>query len=162
MAKQIMLMLVVLVAAACLAPIALFGQAAAHPASSTGIAMNIAQQMEAPARLVETMHTVQDLLAGAQLQNRSRKTITAYRVGWLIQYPDRTENKQGVLMNVPAGIQPGRTYAVLGQAVNVTDIAPTHPNAVVFYISAVTFADGSNWKADVDKLKNMSRQPEPK
>ena len=158
MAKRIMLR--GLLAAACLLPIALFGQAANHPTSPTGITMNIAQQMEAPARLVATMHTVKDFLSGARLENRSSKAITAYHIGWLIQYPDRTGDNEGVLMNVPAGIQPGRTYAVPAQAVDASEIIPTHPTALVFYVSAVTFADGSKWAAAVDKLKEASRQHE--
>lgn len=155
MAKRIMLR--GLLAAACLLPIALFGQAANHATSPTGITMNIAQQMEAPARLVATMHTVKDFLSGARLENRNSKAITAYHIGWLIQYPDRTEAKEGVLMNVPAGIQPGQTYAVPAQAVYAADLVPTHPTALVFYVSAVTFADGSSWTANVDKLQEASR-----
>lgn len=158
MAKRIML--TGLLAAACLLPIALFGQTVAHPTSPTSITMNVAQQVDAPARLVATMHTVKDFLSGARLENRSSKAITAYHIGWLIQYPDRKENKEGVLMNVPAGIQPGRTYAVPAQAVYASEIIPTHPTALVFYVSAVTFADGSSWTADVDKLKEASRRLE--
>lgn len=123
--------------------------------ASTHVAMVIAPQDNAPARLVQTTHGLSDLLTAARLKNGSDKRIRSYQIGWAYVRPNGIEFHMGVLMRVPAGIKPGHVHDVVDQAVPFEGSA----ERVIFFVAEVTFADGSHWKADHDEIQRVAGLP---
>ena len=107
-----------------------------------GITLVIASQKGSPARLVQASFGV-PLLVAAKIKNESKKTILSYRIGWSYVQDDRMEFHNSDLRSVPAGIRPGRTQDVAGEAV------PMDPGAqqVIFFVAELTFSDGKRWTA---------------
>ena len=128
--------------------------------ASTGTAMLTAPQDSAPAKLVQTTHGIPDLLIAAKFLNQSGKSIISYRIGWAYVLPRRVEFHNGAAMNVPSGIHSGVVQEVPDQAVSMNTAA----NKVIFFISELTFADGSHWKASHREIQRMTSKttPEPK
>ena len=106
------------------------------------IALVIAPQKGSPARLVQASFGV-PLLAAAKIKNESKKTILLYRIGWSYLDDDRMEFHNGDLRGIPAGIRPGRTQDVAGQA----DPMDHGAQQVIFFVAELTFSDGKRWMA---------------
>jgi len=128
--------------------------------ASTGTTMLAAPQDSAPAKLVQTTHGIPDLLTAAKFLNQSGKSITSYRIGWAYVLPTKVEFHSGAVMKVPAGIHSGLVQEVPDQAVSMNAAA----NKVIFFISELTFADGSHWKASHREIQGMTSKSnaEPK
>jgi len=112
-----------------------------------GVTFLIAPQTRSRARLVHASFGV-PLLAAAKIKNESKKTILSYRIGWSYVHDDKMEFHNGDLRGVPAGIRPGTTQDVAGQAVPMDADA----QQVIFFIAELTFSDGKRWTA---KKKNI-------
>ena len=115
-----------------------------------GVTFLIAPQTGSPARLVQASFGV-PLLAAAKIKNESKKTILSYRIGWSYVHDDKMEFHNGDLRGVPAGIRPGTTQDVAGQAVSMDADA----QQVIFFVAELTFSDGKRWTA---KKKNIQIQ----
>jgi hypothetical protein len=111
--------------------------------AGTKVAMIMATQPAAPARLIQTTHGYPDLLKSAQLKNASGKSIASYRIGWAYVHQRGVEFRKGALMAVPSGVKPGETCNIPDQAVAFDQQA----RSVIFFVAEVTFTDGSHWRA---------------
>jgi hypothetical protein len=120
--------------------------------ASASVAMLLATQDGAPARLVQTTHGYPNLLKAARLKNFSDKPIVSYTIGWGYVRPKGIEYHAGVPMKVLDAIKPGVVYKVLDQAVAFDSQAED----VIFFVAAVTFADGSRWKANLKEVERTS------
>ena len=105
--------------------------------------MVMAKQDDAPARIIETLHGEKDWLLSAKIQNQSRRTISAYKIGCSFHLPNgKTKTVIGPIMNVPAGIAPDAIYTVPAQAVTPNMQA----ERVVFFVAEVKFSNGEKWR----------------
>lgn len=111
--------------------------------------MMMALQKDSPARLIETTHAGDDWLQAAKIENRSAKTVMAYKIGWVYVLPNKKRvYEQGPAMNVPVGINPGAIAEVPAQ-----NVRPDLRSArTIFYVSDVKFSDGSHWHVDRKKI----------
>ena len=112
----------------------------------------IAPQKGSPARLVQASFGV-PLLVAAKIKNESKKTILSYRIGWSYVDDDRMEFHNGDLRSITAGIRPGRTQDVAGQAVPMDHGA----QQVIFFVAELTFSDGQRWTAKKKDIQNTAR-----
>ena len=127
--------------------LALFLTSLSATASSPGIALSMAKQDGAPVRMTQTLHGIPDLLQAASFENRSGKTITSYRIGWMTVRPDHVSFDRGSTMLVAA--RPGEMVQVPSQGVS----AKMDIEKIVFFVDEVQFSDGSRWKADHKKIR---------
>ncbi len=105
--------------------------------------MSIGMQANAPVQLKSATHGIPDALEAAVFTNRSGKSITAYRIGWMSIINGKSKMLHGVWMNVPSGIASGSDEVVPAQGIPINYAA----QEMVFFVSDVTFADGTHWKA---------------
>jgi hypothetical protein len=115
--------------------------------------MLIARQDGAPARLVQTTHSVTDLLTAARLKNVGEKQISSYRVGWAHVRQNGIEFHAGPWISVPAGIKPGIVSDVPDQSIPFD----VRAERVVFFVAELKFADGSRWKAPKQDIERTAR-----
>src|SRR5438046_6556769 len=116
-----------------------------------GVTFLIAPQTGSPARLVQASFGV-PLLAAAKIKNESKKTILSYRIGWSYVHDDKMEFHNGDLRGVPAGIRPGTTQDVAGQAVSMDADA----QQVIFFVAELNFSDGKRWTAKEENIQIKS------
>ncbi|SRR5216683_378696 len=116
--------------------------------AATRVAMVLAMQRTAPAYLVQTTHGYPNLLKAARLKNDSNKPIASYRIGWAYVRPNGIDLHKGALMSVPMGIKPGDIHDVSDQAVPFDERA----QSVIFFVAELGFADGSDWKVDIEDI----------
>lgn len=128
--------------------------AAAVPAqTSQGTTLGSLLQTSEPAMLISTHHTLTDALAGATLRNQGKVPITSYRVGWVLLKDGKTSVHETGTMSVPSGVQPGGTVEVPDQTIPLDTAA----RSFLFYVSEVTYADGTKWSADAEALLKQVR-----
>ena len=112
--------------------------------------MSIAVQRNAPVQIQSTTHGLSDALEAAVLTNRSGKAIIAYKIGWVSIVDGKARFHQSALMNTPGGIAAGMDQSVPAQGIPINKQAEN----MTFFVSHVSFADGTKWSADkADLLK---------
>ena len=129
-----------------------FGFSETAKSAKPVIALGLAEQLNAPAKLIETTHTMTDLLSAAKLRNLSSEAIVAYRVAYKIISSGEQKLVQGVEMNVPAGLAPKTQMDVPSQGFGSPRQVGA-PARVVFYVSEVKFASGDVWQANASDVK---------
>ena len=87
-------------------------------------------------------------MKAARLKNDSNKPIASYRIGWAYVRPNGIDLHKGALMSVPMGIKPGDIHDVSDQAVPFDERA----QSVIFFVAELGFADGSDWKVDIEDI----------
>jgi hypothetical protein len=117
--------------------------------------MSIAMQDGAPVQLQSTTHGLSDALEAAVFKNRSGKPITAYRIGWVSLVEGKAKISRGVWMNTPGKIDSGADQIVPAQGIPINLAA----QQMVFFVSDVTFADGTHWSASKSDVIKSSRHP---
>lgn len=125
-----------------------------------GTGMLFLSEPESPANLIETLHTNTDFLQAAKLKNTGDKTITGYRIGWVVLYPSgKSKVGLGLAVDVPEGIKPGEVASVPAQQVSVA-YAKEGATSVVFFVTEVHFTSGSVWKPDTEVFEARARELE--
>ena len=112
------------------------------------VAMVMATQHTAPARLVRIALEQPNVLTGAQLRNDSGKPIASYRIGWANIYPNGLQLRRANLISVRKGVKPGDIQDVPSQAIGFDEGSQN----VMFFVAEVTYADGSNWQVDLKDI----------
>jgi hypothetical protein len=137
-----------------------------HPASSPGLRWNMDHgivmvnipQRYSPAVLVSTIHTRADFLSAATLRNVDQTRVTGYRIGWVMVFPSgKTEVHLGVRTDIPAGIEPGKTWKAPAQSVS-PDHAKQGASAIAFFVAEVYLAGGKPWKANIGQVREQARK----
>jgi len=120
------------------------------------------RQTDSPAVLVQTTHSLTDLLQSAKLKNVSGDLVTGYRIGWVVVYSTGKEKTGlGLPVDVPSGIRAGATADVPAQGVSA-DSVKDGAIAVVFFVTdvRVTGNNGSVaskvWKAELPKIEEQA------
>jgi hypothetical protein len=116
--------------------------------------MLIARQDNAPVQLKSTTHGITDALESAVFTNRSAKSISAYRMGWTSVVAGKIHFYQGPWMNTPGKITAGADQTVPAQGIQINPAAQT----MTFFVSEVTFADGTHWTANKTDLLKTNQQ----
>ena len=131
-------------------------------AQRQGTGMLFLEQPDSPAVLVETTHSIKDLLESAKLKNRSSHRITGYRIGWVAVYPTGKDKVGlGFPVDLPLGISPGATIDVPAQRVSM-DHAKEGAMAVVFFVTDVRTSgqngttESSVWRATLEKVEEQA------
>jgi hypothetical protein len=108
------------------------------------------RQPDSPAIFVRTVHSHKDFLRNATPKNVSTISRTGYRIGWVVVYSGGKDKVGlGLPVDVPEGIDPGRTVEVPAQRVSPSSSAEG-ASAVVFFITDVHSATGTVWKPGRD------------
>jgi hypothetical protein len=114
-------------------------------------------QPDSPAIFVRTDHSLKDFLRNATLKNVSNVSLTGYRIGWVVVYPGGKDKVGlGLPVDVPKGIDPGRTVEVPAQRVSPS-FAAEGASAVVFFITDVHSATGTVWKPELEEIEHEAR-----
>ena len=113
-----------------------------------GIGLELLEQDDAPAGLMEATHGASDLLEHARLLVGG-KPISGYRIGWIVTYSD---NKPELMVGKPVALQvhlpPHALTVVPSQHIpRKIDMRPG-VIAVGFFVAEVTFPGGDKWRAD--------------
>ncbi len=116
--------------------------------ASAATSMSSAIQRDAPVQIKSTTHGIFDALKSAVFINRSGKVITAYQIGWVSVIGGKAEVHQSVWMNTPGGIAAGSDQTVPAQGIPIN----TQAQNLIFFVSHVSFADGTQWSAREDEL----------
>jgi hypothetical protein len=92
------------------------------------------------------------LVNQGEFQNLSKKTITAYQIGWLAG----TSSKDAKLsltpiFEIPDGLPSQATQKIPDQPFSRSLVRPGV--RMVFFVSKVKFSDGTSWNADLKRLK---------
>jgi len=115
--------------------------------------MLMAAQPDSPAVLVQTTHSKTDFLSAAQLKNVGDRTITGYRIGWVVVFTSgKSEVTMGRPTNVPAGINPGEIAEVDAQGVSPR-LAEQGAATVLFFVTDIHLANSKVWKADIKSIR---------
>jgi hypothetical protein len=131
-------------------------------AQERGTAMLRLEQSDCPAALIQTNHTTKDFLQSAVLKNVGKQTIREYRIGWVVVYSSgKNKVGLGLPVTVPDGFKPGETVDVPSQQVS-TDFWKEGASAVVFFVTDISLADKSIWKADLTSTEEAARSLEQK
>jgi hypothetical protein len=130
-----------------IAPMATACALVSYAIAAADVGAVIAKQHTAPARLIQT-HACSNLLKAGQLENRSEKPITSYRIGWAYVYPEAISLHEGALISVPRGIKLGDIRDVPVQSVPFDEKA----QRVIFFVAELGFADGSQWRVKIDDI----------
>lgn len=114
-------------------------------------------QPDSPAIFVRTVHSFKDLLRSATLKNVSNTPLTGYRIGWVVVFPGGKDKVGlGLPVDVPQGIDPGRTVEVPAQRVSPS-FSAEGASAVVFFITDVHSAKGTVWKPELEEIEHEAR-----
>jgi hypothetical protein len=131
-------------------------------AQHQGTGLCFLPQSDSPASLVQTTHSLKDLLESAKVKNRSNQLIVGYRIGWIAVYSTGKEKVGlGLPVDLPSGVSPGATVDVPAQGVSI-DYAKEGAMAVVFFVADVRTpaqspATESNvWKASLEKCEEQA------
>lgn len=128
-------------------------RADADPANAVkGTMFDMAEQAGAPAQIIEATFGVKSLLLRAKLKNVGSRSITQYRIGWIVVYRDgKTAIASGQTMNVPAPIAPGAVEEVPNQGVS-GKFLNNDPQKIMFFVAEAKFSTGEAWKADTPSI----------
>jgi hypothetical protein len=134
------------------------------PIPRSGVGMLLVIQEDCPLKLVETTHSIPDLLKSARFENKSARTVVSYRMGWITLFRDsdrKSEVTIGKAMNVPAGIQAGGSATVPAQGLWISSI-PGGAKLIGFFVADVEFADGTHYAPDMDRIVSEQEKAERK
>lgn len=128
-------------------------RADADPANAVkGTMFDMAEQAGAPAQIIEATFGVKSLLLRAKLKNVGSRSITQYRIGWIVVYRDgKTAIASGQTMNVPAQIAPGAVEDVPNQGVS-GKFLNNDPQKIMFFLDDARFSNGESWTADTHAI----------
>jgi len=109
-----------------------------------------------PVALLAVTHNMQtDLFEQGIAKNIGKAELMAYRLGWFLYPPDGGAPvlREGKFINLPDdGIKPGGQFKVPAQ--QVSPILSNDHVMVVSFIEEAKFADGTDWKADIDQVRD--------
>jgi len=109
-----------------------------------------------PVALLAVEHNMQtDLFEHGIAKNMGTADLMAYRVGWFLYPHDGGAPvlREGGLINLPDdGIKPGGQFKVPAQGVS-PNLSNDHV-MIVSFIQEAKFADGTDWKADTDQVRD--------
>lgn len=133
--------------------IGMMGPANARAVEATqGTDFTMAQQTDAPARLVQATFGVKSLLLRAKLENVGNRPIARYRIGWMVVYRNgNSDVSEGPVMNVPTEIAPRTVAEVPDQGVS-GKLLNSKPREIMFFVDEARFSTGELWDADTHSI----------
>ena len=121
--------------------------------SSAETLVGSSPQVGDPVHFSMSKHGLKSLLEAGTLESRASQPIVSYRIGWALSKDGKVSLHEGPWMNVPAGVEPGAKTDVPDQAVPFDTAAQRY----LFYISEVTYADGTRWSAEATPLIEQAK-----
>jgi hypothetical protein len=120
--------------------------------------MLFTRQQDDPVHIIQASFAADNLLLDARLENKSHQKIQSYRLGWVAVKKDEVRIAKGDLVAVPQGIDTTSTFDIPGQGAAVKGDLAKHPTGIVLYIAELQFQDGTQWQADLKKIKKEATE----
>jgi hypothetical protein len=122
--------------------------------SSQETLMLFAQQVDDPVHILQASFGADNTLLEALLENRKQQKIVSYRLGWVaIKKKEDVRIVKGDLVAVPADTDTASTFSITGQGTSTKADLARHPTGLVFFIAELQLQDGSQWQADLKKIR---------
>ena len=116
--------------------------------------MLFARQADDPVHIVQASFGADNLLLDAHLENKSHQRIQSYRLGWAaVMKKDDVRITKGDAVPVPETVDTAAEFDITGQGASVKADLAKHPTGIMFYIAELQFKDGTQWQADLKKIK---------
>ena len=115
--------------------------------------MLFAQQVDDPVHILQASFGADNTLLEALLENRKHQKIVSYRLGWVSIKKEDVRIVKGDLVAVPADTDTASTFSITGQGVSAKADLARHPTGLVFFITELQLQDGSQWQADLKKIR---------
>jgi len=115
--------------------------------------MLFARQADDPVHIVQASFGAENVLIDALLENTSHHKIQSYRLNWAVVKKDDVRLAKGVAVDVPANVDTTASFTIPGPENAAKEDLSRHPNAIVFFISELQFADGQHWQSDTKKIR---------
>jgi len=115
--------------------------------------MLFARQADDPVHIAQASFAADNSLVDALLENSSHQKIQSYRLGWAVVKKDDVRLARGIAVDVPNNVDTSASFTIRGPENAAKEDVSKHPNAIVFYIAELQFADGQHWQSDPKKIR---------
>ena len=115
--------------------------------------MLFARQADDPVHIVQASFGMENVLIDALLENTSHRKIQSYRLSWATVKKDEVRLAKGIDVDVPSNVDTSASFTIPGPENAAKEDVSKHPNAIVFYIAELQFADGQHWQSDPKKIR---------
>lgn len=115
--------------------------------------MLFARQDGDPVHIVQASFGMENVLIDALIENTSHHKIQSYRLSWAVVKKDDVRLAKGIPVDVPSNVDTTASFTIPGPENAAKEDVAKHPNAIVFYIAELQFADGKTWQAESKKIR---------